>query len=86
MAFLHLLDRPIESMEVALQSFSVPQHLLETDLRTEAKMHHGSLLVARLRAHCKLELQRAIEQNGFGSTDLHARVHVDKRVLHRVAL
>ncbi|CAI5738166.1 unnamed protein product [Peronospora destructor] len=77
---------PTEQMEIAVQEFSVPQHLLDNDLENEAKIHPVSLLVNFLRAHCKLKLRRAIELSCLALTNAQPQVRVDSRMLHRVAL
>ncbi|UIZ22448.1 hypothetical protein KXD40_005171 [Peronospora effusa] len=74
---------PTEQMEIALQEFSVPQHLLDHDLENEARLHP---LVKILQAHCKLKLQRAIRQSCLVSTHVQPQVHVNSKMLHRVAL
>ncbi|KAL4093497.1 hypothetical protein PRIC1_010931 [Phytophthora ramorum] len=75
-------------LELVLQEFSAPQHLLEDfneHGETSDQVVH-SPLVKHLRACCRLKLQRAIERSAFSCCSVQPQVQVDTRSLPRVAL
>uniref|UniRef100_M4BBD2 Uncharacterized protein n=1 Tax=Hyaloperonospora arabidopsidis (strain Emoy2) TaxID=559515 RepID=M4BBD2_HYAAE len=86
------LGLPSKQLDMVLQEFSVPQHLLDKgdgfciDRRLRLDTHSLSPLLKVLQARCQLKLQHAIDQSWWTAEDVQVQVRVEGRTLHRVAL
>ncbi|CAI5742520.1 unnamed protein product [Hyaloperonospora brassicae] len=89
------ITSPSDALDIVLQEFSVPQHLLDIAVDNEddvcvqqTKETDLRLLSPRLnvlRAHWQRQLQRRVAPSG-DTTRNDVRVRLDRRTLHRVAL
>uniref|UniRef100_A0AAV1UUY2 Uncharacterized protein n=1 Tax=Peronospora matthiolae TaxID=2874970 RepID=A0AAV1UUY2_9STRA len=83
---------PSQQLEMVLQEFSIPQHLLDKgdafciDRGSRRDGRSLSPLLKVLRARCQLKLQRASDQSRWTTKDVQVQVRVEGRTLHRVAL